>query len=153
MALKNVWFTPEFHEAFPMGLFLLGEIQAVTEFSTDRNAPKVQKIDIDNEGNGTRKRLWKGTVTDPAAANAKQASFDLVFVSDVQPVPAAPEIARGMRPIELEGLQVKPKIAGSGEFKSIGWNIRATGIKGDNSGSNQAPSDSGAGRSSGSKAA
>jgi hypothetical protein len=139
MALKDVWFTPAFEDAFPMGLFLLGEIQPVTEFSSDRNAPKRQRLDLDAEGNGTGKRLWKGTVTDPAAANAKQASFDVVFVADVQPVPAAPEIARGMRPVELEGLQVKPKIAGQGEFKSIGWTIRATGIKGDNSGAKTAP--------------
>lgn len=138
MALKDVWFTPAFEDAFPMGLFLLGEIQPVTEFSTDRNAPKRQRLDLDAEGNGTGKRLWKGTVTDPAAANAKQASFDVVFVADVQPVPVAPEIARGMRPVELEGLQVKPKIAGQGEFKSIGWTIRATGIKGDNSGAKSA---------------
>jgi hypothetical protein len=138
MALKDVWFTPAFDDAFPMGLFLLGEIAPVTEFSTDRNAPKRQRLDLDAEGNGTGKRLWKGTVTDPAAANAKQASFDVVFVADVQPVPAAPEIARGMRPVELEGLQVKPKIAGQGEFKSIGWTIRATGIKGDNSGAKTA---------------
>ncbi|WP_040781088.1 hypothetical protein [Nocardia pneumoniae] len=138
MALKDVWFTPAFEDAFPMGLFLLGEIAPVTEFSTDRNAPKRQRLDLDAEGNGTGKRLWKGTVTDPAAANAKQASFDVVFVADVQPVPAAPEIARGMRPVELEGLQVKPKIAGQGEFKSIGWTIRATGIKGDNSGAKSA---------------
>ncbi|MGY1869838.1 hypothetical protein ACW9HK_32590 [Nocardia gipuzkoensis] len=139
MALKDVWFTPAFEDAFPMGLFLLGEIAPVTEFSTDRNAPKRQRLDLDAEGNGTGKRLWKGTVTDPAAANARQASFDIVFVADVQPVPAAPEIARGMRPVELEGLQVKPKIAGQGEFKSIGWTIRATGIKGDNSGAKSAP--------------
>lgn len=138
MALKDVWFTPAFEDAFPMGLFLLGEIAPVTEFNSDRNAPKRQRLDLDAEGNGTGKRLWKGTVTDPAAANAKQASFDVVFVADVQPVPAAPEIARGMRPVELEGLQVKPKIAGQGEFKSIGWTIRATGIKGDNSGAKAA---------------
>lgn len=149
MALKDVWFTPEFREAFPKGLFLLGDIQAVTEYSTDRNAPKRQKVDLDNDGNGTGKRLWKGTITDPAAANARQASYDVIFVSDVQPVPAAPEIVPGMTPIELEGLQIKPKIAGSGEFKSIGWSIRATGIKGDNSGAKQAPADPGAARPTG----
>src|SRR5690606_770252 len=134
MALKDAWFRPDFHEAFPKGLFLLGEIEPVTEFSRDRNAPKVQKQDFDFDGNGKGKRLWKGTVTDPTAANAKNASFDVTFVADVQPVPAAAEIVPGMTPIELEGLMVKPKVTGSGEFKSIGWTVRATGIKGDNSG-------------------
>ncbi|MET8653826.1 hypothetical protein [Nocardia aurea] len=134
MALKDVWFRPDFHEAFPKGLFLLGDIEPVTEFSQDRNAPKVQKLDIDYEGNGTGKRLWKGTVTDPCASNAKNAAIDVTFVAEYQPVPAALEIVPGMTPIELEGLMVKPKIAGAGEFKSIGWTVRATGIKGDNSG-------------------
>ncbi|NKY56162.1 hypothetical protein HGA15_08320 [Nocardia flavorosea] len=149
MAMKNLWFTPSFDDAFPMGLFLLGEIEPMTEFNSDRNAPKRQRLDLDAEGNGTGKRLWKATVTDPAAPNAKQASFDLVFVADQQPVPSAPEIARGMRPIVLEGLQVKPKVTGQGEFKSIGWNIRATGIAGDNSGSKQAAADASAARPAG----
>ena len=149
MAMKNLWFTPAFDDAFPMGLFLLGEIEPMTEFNTDRNAPKRQRLDLDAEGNGTGKRLWKATVTDPDAPNAKQASFDLVFVADVMPVPSTPELAPGMRPIVLEGLQVKPKIAGQGEFKSIGWNIRAPGIAGDNSGSTQSPAAAGAARPAG----
>ncbi|MFC8043530.1 hypothetical protein [Nocardia sp. NPDC057353] len=131
MALKDVWFTPTFEQAFPKGLFLLGDIEPVTEFNADRSAPKRQRTDVDFEGNGTGKRLWKGTITDPAAANAKSASFEVTFVADVMPVPAAPEIVPGMRPIELEGLEIKPKIEGDGQFKRIGWKIRATGIKGD----------------------
>lgn len=149
MAMKNLWFNPAFTDAFPMGLFQLGDIEPMLEFNSDRNAPKRQRQDLDAEGNGTGKRLWKVTVTDPAAPNAKQASFDLVFVADQMPVPSAPEVAPGMRPIVLEGLQVKPKITGQGEFKSIGWNIRATGIVGDTSGSKQAPADPGAARPSG----
>ncbi|BCK54004.1 hypothetical protein [Nocardia wallacei] len=152
MSLKDGWFTPAF-DAFPMGLFLLGEIQPVTEFSTDRNAPKRQRVDLDNDGNGTGKRLWKGTVTDPSAANAKQASFEVVFVADQQPVPSAPEISKNVRPIELEGLHVKPKMAGQGEYKSIAWTVRATGIKGDNSGAKQPPNNVGASRPRDDKAA
>ncbi|MFI7670818.1 hypothetical protein [Nocardia sp. NPDC049526] len=148
MALKDVWFAPAFREAFPKGLFLLGDIEPVTEFNRDRNAPKIQKQELDADGNGTGRRLWKGTVTDPDAANAKNASYDVIFASPVQPVPAVAEIVPGMTPIELEGLEIKPKIQGSGEFKSIGWSIRATGIKGDTSGSKQAPADPGASRQS-----
>ncbi|PSR61565.1 MULTISPECIES: hypothetical protein [Nocardia] len=153
MALKDVWFTPEFHEAFPMGLYLLGEISAVTEFSQDRNAPKRHKIDLDKDGNGTGKRMWKGTFMDPSGGNARQAGFDIVFVSDVQPVPAAPELAPGFTPVELEGLQIKPKVAGTGEYKSLGFNIRATGIKGDNSGAKRPPNNVGASRPADDKAA
>ncbi|MGY4099100.1 hypothetical protein ACW2Q0_06010 [Nocardia sp. R16R-3T] len=149
MALKDVWFTVAFEEAFPMGLVLMGEIEPMTEFSSDRNAVKRQRVDLDKDGNGTGKRLWRGTVTDPAGSGAKGTSFDLTFVADVQPVPSAAALIPGMTPIVLEGLQIKPKVQGSGEFKSIGWNIRATGIKGDNSGARQAPADPGAARPAG----
>ncbi|MGW0245371.1 hypothetical protein ACWDYH_01880 [Nocardia goodfellowii] len=148
MALKDMWLATEFRTAFPMGVFLLGEVQAVTEFNQDRSAPKRHQLDFDRDGNGTGKRLWKATIMDPAGAGAgaKQASFDVVFVADQQPVPSAPEISPGVRPIELEGLMLKPKVIGNGEFKSIGWNIRATGIKGDNSGSKVPPADPSASR-------
>ncbi|MGW4739014.1 hypothetical protein [Nocardia xishanensis] len=148
MALKDVWFSVNFGEAFPMGLVLMGSIEPMTEFSSDRNAPKRQRVDLDNEGNGTGKRLWKGTVTDPAGAGARSTSFDVTFVADVQPVPSAAPLMPGITPIVLEGLQIKPKIQGSGEFKSIGWTIRATGIAGDTSGAKQAPADPGAARQS-----
>ncbi|MEV0340575.1 hypothetical protein AB0H49_16225 [Nocardia sp. NPDC050713] len=148
MALKDVWFSVDFGEAFPMGLVLMGEVQPMTEFSSDRNAVKRQRVDLDKDGNGTGKRLWKGTVTDPAGSGARSTSFDVTFVADVQPVPSAAPLMPGITPIVLEGLQIKPKIQGSGEFKSIGWTIRATGIAGDNSGAKQAPADPGAARQS-----
>ncbi|MGW4848240.1 hypothetical protein [Nocardia brasiliensis] len=135
MALKDLWFEPVFNVAFEKGLFLLGGVAPLTKFQKDRNAPVIQEVDLDRDGNGTGKRLWKATVTDPTAANAKQASFEVIFVADQMPVPAVAEIVPGMTPIELEGLKIRPKIVGAGEFKSIGWSIRATGIKGDRSGS------------------
>lgn len=134
MALKDMWLSTDFRTAFPMGVFLLGNIEAVTEFNQDRSAPKRHQLDFDRDGNGTGKRLWKATIMDPTGGKAAQAGFDVVFVSDHQPVPSTPEISPGLRPIELEGLMLKPKVVGNGEFKSIGWNIRATGIVGDNSG-------------------
>lgn len=152
MSFKDGWFTPAF-DPHPMGLFLLGEIQPVTHYNSDRNAPKIQKVDLDDEGNGTGMRLWKATVTDPSADNARQASFEVVFVANQKPVPSAPEIAKNVRPIELEGVTVKPKIAGSGEYKSIAWTVRATGIKGDNSGAKQPPNNVGASRPRDDKAA
>ncbi|MCP9619677.1 hypothetical protein FOH10_09150 [Nocardia otitidiscaviarum] len=141
MALKDVWFRPEFGEAFPMGLLLMGAVEPMTEFSRDRNAPKRQKVDLDDDGNGTGKRLWKGTVMDPSGMGAKNASFDVTFVADVAPVPSADALSPNVYPVVLEGLQIKPRVVGNGEFKSIGWYIRATGIVGDTSGAKQAPAD------------
>ncbi|MBF6212249.1 hypothetical protein IU433_17545 [Nocardia puris] len=140
MALKDAWFAPP-EGTFPNGLVLVGGIEAVTEFSKDRNAPKRHKVDLDDFGNGTGKRLWKGTVSDSSGSGAKNMTYDVTFVCDVQPVPSALPVIPGFTPVELEGLEVKPRVVGNGEFKSIGWYLRATGIKGDNSGAKVPPAD------------
>ncbi|WP_225732243.1 MULTISPECIES: hypothetical protein [unclassified Nocardia] len=133
MASGNVWLNTVHGEFFPKGVFLLTAVEPLTEFQRDRNAPVVQKVDLDYEGKGTGKRLWKATIIDRDAANAKQASYDVIFVADAQPVPPV-AVGEGLPQVELVGLMVKPKLIGSGEYKSIGWSIRATGFKGDNSG-------------------
>ncbi|MGW5311599.1 hypothetical protein ACWEQ0_17185 [Nocardia thailandica] len=133
MALKDMWIPTDFQAVFPMGVVLLGEIEPDEEFSQDRNAPRRQKIDVDRDGNGSRKRLWKATIMDPAGAGkgAKNTGLDITFVSDAKPEPLHPEVMPGFRPIELAGLMLKPRVIGNGEFKSIGFYIRATGIVGD----------------------
>ncbi|WP_174556143.1 hypothetical protein [Nocardia pseudobrasiliensis] len=135
-----------FAEACPMGMYLLGEVSPILEYSKDKDAPKRQKVDLDKDGNGTGKRLWKATVVIPDGSNAKSVSYDVTFVADVRPVPSVGEAVPGMTPIVLEGMVVKPMLAGSGEFKSITWAIRATGIKGDVSGAKQPPANPGAAR-------
>lgn len=117
-------FPVSFAESFPLGLVRLGEIGADTEFQPDRTKPAHQRID-----ETTGLRIWKAAVLDPAETKAKRASFDIFFLADVQPVPAAPELMPGIRPVELEGLTAQPKVMGQGEFKYQGFVYRATGIK------------------------
>lgn len=107
-----------------MGLVLVGEIGPDTEFQPDRTKPAHQRLD-----EITGLRIWKAAVMDPAETKAKRAAFDLFFLAEVQPVPAAPELIPGVRPIELEGLTAQPKVMGQGEFKYQGFIYRATGIK------------------------
>src|SRR5690606_37790187 len=128
------WIPTDFRAVFPKGVLLLGDIEAQTEFSEDRNAPKRQAVDFDREGNGSGKRLWKATIMDRAGGKANQAGFDITFVADQMPVPSEPEILEGLRPSELEGLMLKPRVVGNGQFRSIGFYIRATGITRDTSG-------------------
>ncbi|WP_040709122.1 hypothetical protein [Nocardia takedensis] len=139
MALKDMWIPTDFRAVFPKGVLLMGDIQPQTEFSENRDAPKRQAVDFDREGRGTGKRLWKATIMDRSGGKAAQAGFDITFVADQMPVPSEPEVLEGLRPIELEGLLLKPRVTGNGQFKSIGFMIRATGIKGDNSGAKSAP--------------
>ena len=117
-------FPVDHHAAFPMGLVLVGEIGPDTEFQPDRTKPAHQRVD-----EVTGLRIWKATVMDPDERKAKRASFELFFLAEVQPIPAAAEVLPGMRPIELEGLTVQPKVMGQGECKYQGFVYRATGIK------------------------
>ncbi|MEU1961539.1 hypothetical protein [Nocardia sp. NPDC019304] len=72
MALKDMWIPTDFRSVFPKGVLLLGDIEAQTEFSEDRNAPKRQAVDYDREGNGSGKRLWKATIMDRAGGKASR---------------------------------------------------------------------------------
>ncbi|WP_280256174.1 hypothetical protein [Nocardia wallacei] len=149
-------FPVEFGQAFPQGLVLLGEISQVTEYNPNPNAQPKPMFDFDPKtGEGSGLPLWKASVTDPHQDKAKRASFEVIFIAEVQPVPATPELVpgTGMRMVELEGLTAEPKVMGQGEFKYLGYQYRATGIKGDNSGSKQPPNNVGASRPRDEKAA
>ncbi|MET8655121.1 hypothetical protein [Nocardia aurea] len=154
---KNHGFPVASMTAFPKRLLLMGPIGPAIKWNSDRSALPEQMYDIDPKtGEGSGLPLWTATVTDPHEASdgkGKRASFDITFVSRVQPVPAGDQIADDMWFIELEGLTAHPKVMGQGEFKYLGYAYRAEGIKGDNSGAKQAPADPGASRPSGSKAA
>ena len=126
MIERGTRFGIPFEIAFAKGLLQTGDVVADTEYQPDRNRPSVQKIDP-----VTGKRQWKVTVTDPDQTNAKRASFELIFLADVQPVPSAPELApgTGLRMIELDGLSVEPRVMGQGEFKYQGFAFRADGYR------------------------
>ncbi|MEV5835767.1 hypothetical protein [Nocardia sp. NPDC052112] len=160
MAIKRGYQFPiQLAAAFPQKLLLLGDIARMTKYNPDPRATAEPMFDIDPKtGEGTGKALWKATVTDPHEGQdgkAKRASFEVIFISDVQPIPVGDEIVpgTGMRMIELEGLTAEPKVMGQGEFKYLGYQYRATGIVGDTSGAKLPAADPGAARPSGAKAA
>ncbi|MEV0250119.1 hypothetical protein AB0H76_26225 [Nocardia sp. NPDC050712] len=134
-----------FFQAFEKALLLVGDIEPDTEYNQNRNAPARQKVDP-----VTGLRQWKATCTDPSESNPKRSSVQVIFLADVAPIPHGAELisGTGLRVIELENMTLQPKVTGQGEFKTLGWTIRATGIKGDTSGAKQAPADPGAARPS-----
>ncbi|MFD7653936.1 hypothetical protein ACFV4N_08155 [Actinosynnema sp. NPDC059797] len=125
---KGFRFPISFDDAFPQGLVMIGEVRPDTEYQTrDERAagrPVRQRVD-----EGTGKRQWKATVTDPHEPNAKRQSFEITLLADVQPVPTTGEVLPGMRPIELDGLTAEPRVAGNGEFKYQSYVFRATGFR------------------------
>jgi hypothetical protein len=121
-------FAIDFHEAFPQGLVLVGEVSPDNEYQSreDKAAGRSTRQKIDEL---TGKRQWVCTVTDPDEIKAKRASFEITLIADVQPVPTTSEALPGMRPIELDGLTAQPKVAGQGEFKYLSYAFRATGFR------------------------
>ena len=125
------------HEvAFPKGLMQVGDVEPDNEYQQDKSKPARQ-----NRDELTGKLQWRVTVTDPDQKNAKRASFVLIFLADVQPVPSAPELAAGtgLRMVELAGLTAEPKVQGQGEFKYLGYMFRAEGYAESLSGSGSKP--------------
>ncbi|NKY47840.1 hypothetical protein [Nocardia cerradoensis] len=141
MALKDLRFEVPFNVAFERGLVLVGEIEPDTEYNQNRNAPARQKVDP-----VTGLRQWKATCTNPAETNHKKSTIQVIFLADVAPIPSTEEVLPGMRSIVLENVTLQPKVTGQGEFKTLGWTVRATGIVGDNSGAKVPAADPGAAR-------
>ncbi|TDE08206.1 hypothetical protein [Jiangella asiatica] len=129
--MKGHRFPVEFGEAFPRGLVMVGEIEPDLEYQSqeDRARGKEQRQRMDDV---TKLRQWKATVTDPDEAKAKRASFEVIFLAEVQPAPLPDEVLPGMRPVELVGVTASPKVMGQGEFKFLGYEYRATGVKAPN---------------------
>ena len=127
-APKNLRLTADFDEWFPQGLFLVGEIQAVTEYQSQedraRNRPIRPRVD-----EATGLPLYRGTFADPAADKDREKSITVEFACPHQPVLPAAVAGLPFRPVVLEGMTVAPRAEASGQAKWIIWVIRATGMK------------------------
>jgi hypothetical protein len=126
-APKNIRLTADFDEWFPQGLYLVGDIQPVTEYQSAedkaRNRPVRPRID---EVSGLP--LFRGTFADPSAEKDREKSVTVEFASAYQPIPAEAVAGMPFRPVVLEGMTVQPRAEASGQAKWITWVIRATGM-------------------------
>jgi hypothetical protein len=126
-APKHARFAVDFDEWFPQGLYLVGEIQAVSEYQSQedraRNRPVRPRLD---EVSG--RPLFRGTFADPSAEKDREKSVTVEFACAHQPVP--PETVPGLpfRPVVLEGMTVQPRAEVSGQAKWLTWVIRAVGM-------------------------
>lgn len=129
---KSKRFEVPFDEAFPEGLYLVGEITPLTEYQSQedraRNRPVRPRTD-----EATGLNLYRGTFADPSAEKDREKSITVEFAAKVQPVP--PEAIPGLpfRPVVLEGLTVQPRAEAVGQAKWITWVYRATGMRAVNS--------------------
>jgi hypothetical protein len=126
-APKNIRLKADFDEWFPQGLYLVGEIQAVTEYQSAedraRNRPVRPRVD---EMSGLP--LFRGTFADPSAEKDREKSVTVEFACAHQPVPPATVPGVPFRPVVLEGMTVAPRAEASGQAKWITWVVRASGM-------------------------
>jgi hypothetical protein len=126
-APKNMRLPVDFDQWFPQGLYLVGEITAVTEYQSAedkaRNRPVRPRMD---EVSGLR--LFRGTFADPSAEKDREKTVTVEFACAHQPMspPAVPGVP--FRPVVLEGMTVQPRAEASGQAKWITWVIRAVGM-------------------------
>ncbi|MDT7714338.1 MAG: hypothetical protein QOH09_330 [Pseudonocardiales bacterium] len=126
-APKFARFAVDFHEWFPQGLYLVGEITPVTEYQSQedkaRNRPIRPRVD-----EVTGRPLFRGTFADPSAEKDREKSVTVEFACAHQPVPPAAVAGLPFRPVVLEGMTVAPRAETSGQAKWLTWTIRATGM-------------------------
>ncbi len=121
----------EFDRVFQDGAVILGTVEAVMEFQSreDRAKGRPVRYRVDER---TGLRLFKVTVSDPSAARDADKSVQVFITAEVQPVPPeGTEVAPGIvvRPVVFEGMTVEPRVEGTGEFKRLGYVLRATGMR------------------------
>ena len=126
-APRQARFAVDFDEWFPQGLYLVGEIQAVTEYQSQedrsRNRPVRPRVD---EVSGLP--LFRGTFADPSAEKDREKSVTVEFACAHQPVPPPAVPGVPFRPVVLEGMTVAPRAEVAGQAKWITWVIRAAGM-------------------------
>ena len=126
-APKQARFPVDFDQWYPQGLYLVGEIQAVTEYQSQedraRNRPIRPRLD-----EVTGLPLFRGTFADPSAEKDREKSFTVEFACAHQPVPPPTAPGVPLRSVVLEGMTVQPRAEASGQAKWITWIVRATGM-------------------------
>jgi hypothetical protein len=116
-----------FDVMFPQGLFLIGDLQPLTEYQSQedkaRNRPVRPRIDE------AGLPLFRGTFADPGAEKERDKSITVEFAAKVQPVPPSAVPGLPFTPVVLEGLTVQPRAEASGQAKWVTWVVRATGMR------------------------
>lgn len=127
-------------DVFPAGAYLVGPVEAVTDFQAPArpDGSRPQKSDPE-----TGLLLWQVQVLDAdEEAGKRDNTVNMKFLAAHQPVPPEPQSGFPFTLVQFVGLTALPYVDDSGSRPRIAWSFRAEGM--------QAPPSAG---SSGSKAA
>lgn len=110
-------------EVFPHGVGVVGAVAPLVDFDRSTRENRVQQRDRD-----TGMPVWVVDVMD-FDPEARERTFKVKIVAEVQPVP--PSVLEGtpVRPVVLEGLLVTPYMKEVGDGRSkIAYSLRAEGM-------------------------
>ena len=132
-------FPVQMQDVFPLGAFLKGEVEAVTNFQAEKreDGSRPQQVDKD-----TGLLMWQVQVLDAdPEAGKKDTAVSVKIAAPVQPVPPHNDTPFPFTPVEFEGLTALAWVDDSGPRPRVAWSFRASGLK--------APSADGKGRRAG----
>ena len=114
-------------EVFPHGVGVVGAVAPLVDFDRSTRENRVQQRDRD-----TGLPVWVVDVMD-FDPEARERTFKVKIVAEVQPVPPSALEGTPVRPVVLEGLLVTPylKEVGNGRSK-IAYSLRAEGMSSPN---------------------
>lgn len=115
-------FQVDFDEHFPHGVGVVGSVSVQRDFDRSSGENTVQQIDA-----ATGKRVWVVDVMD-FDPEARERTFKVKILADVQPVPPAEIAGLPIRPVRLEGLAVTPYLKEGAGRPRIAYSVRATGL-------------------------
>ncbi|HSY14434.1 MAG TPA: hypothetical protein VK816_00480 [Jatrophihabitantaceae bacterium] len=121
-----------FGDVFPMGAYMVGEVEAVEDFDLVKAAREAGKEpgDVQIRDKVTGLRVWAVRIID-ADPEARKGQTELVVKvsADVQPVPPAAVPGMPFRQVEFENLTLTPYLDESRARPRLAFSLRSTGFK------------------------
>ena len=120
-------FPVAFEAVFPAGAFLVGGVEAVTDFTAPQRADGSRPQQVDRDSGLL---LWSVQVLDAdPEASKREKTVSVKIAAPVQPVPPVNTTPFPFTPVEFTGLTALPWIDDSGSGRArIAWSFRAEGL-------------------------
>lgn len=114
------------NQVFPAGAFLVGEVEAVTDYNAPQRADGTRPQQHCKE---TGLLLWSVQVLDAdPEAGKRDKTVTVKIAAPVQPVPPTNSTPFPFTPVEFVGLTALPWVDDSGQRPRLSWSFRADGF-------------------------
>ena len=122
MALQGA-FKVDCGDVFPHGVGIVGAVVPLVDFDRSTKESKVQQLDKESG-----LPVWTVDVMD-FDPEARERTFRVKIVAQVQPVPPDAIPGAPVRPVLLEGLTVTPYLKETGNGRArVAYSLRASGL-------------------------